>query len=75
VHDAISVEKLGVPALGVMTHRFLPTARTMAAFLGFDEYPVASIEHPISNNTDAENRHHAEEVLRQAVDLLLRTAR
>jgi hypothetical protein len=71
VHDAISAEKLGIPAVGVMTHRFLPTARTMAAFLGFTDYPVASIEHPISNNTEAENHHHAEAVLEQAVRLLL----
>jgi hypothetical protein len=71
VHDAISAEKLGIPAVGVMTHRFLPTARTMAAFLGFADYPVASIEHPISNNTEAENQQHAEAVLQQTVRLLL----
>ena len=73
MHDAISAEKLGIPAVGVMTHRFLPTARTMATFLGFADYPVVSIEHPISNNTEAENRHHAELVLEQAVKLLLVT--
>ena len=72
MHDAISAEKLGIPAVGVMTHRFLPTARTMAAFLGFDDYPVACIEHPISNNTEAENRQHAQEVLRQVLELLVR---
>jgi hypothetical protein len=71
VHDAISFEGLGIPAVAVMTHRFLPTARTMAAFLGFDDYPVAGIEHPISNNTEAENRLHAEQVLDQLVRLLL----
>ena len=54
-----------------MTNRFLPTARTMATFLGFADYPVVSIEHPISNNTDAENQLHAEQVLRQTVRLLL----
>ena len=71
MHDAISAEKLGIPAVGVMTNRFLPTARTMASFLGFADYPVASIEHPISNNTAAENHQHAEAVLQQAVRLLL----
>jgi len=71
VHDAISAERLGIPAVGVMTNRFLPTARTMATFLGFADYPVVSIEHPISNNTEAENHQHAEEVLRQSVRLLL----
>jgi hypothetical protein len=73
VHDAISAEKLGIPAVGVMTNRFLPTARAMARFLGLADYPVASIEHPISNNTESENRHHAEEILRQVLDLLVKT--
>jgi hypothetical protein len=73
VHDAISAEKLGIPAVGVMTHRFVPTARTMARFLGFADYPVASIEHPISNNTESENQRHADEILQQVVDLLVMT--
>jgi len=70
VHDAISAEKLGIPAVGIMTQRFLPTARVMADFLGLRDYPVASIDHPISNNTDPQLRAKADEVLEQAVRLL-----
>lgn len=55
-----------------MTQRFLPTARTMAEFLGFAEYPVASIAHPISNNTSAELEKKADEIVEQAIALLLR---
>jgi hypothetical protein len=72
VHDAISAEKLGIPSVGVMTDRFLPTARTMAAFLGLRDYPVACIAHPISNNTEAQMRVKAAEVVDQSVALLLR---
>jgi hypothetical protein len=70
VHDAISAEKLGIPAVGVITDRFLPTARVMAGFVGLPDYPVACIPHPISNNTEREIRAKAEEVVRQAVGLL-----
>jgi hypothetical protein len=70
VHDAISAERLGIPAASVITDRFLPTARVMAEFAGLPGYPVAMVAHPISNNTDAEIRTKAEEIVRQAVALL-----
>lgn len=73
MHDAISAERLGIPAAGVMTHRFLPTARAMAQFLGLPDYPVVRIAHPISNNTEAELLRKAEEVVEQLQTLLLRT--
>jgi hypothetical protein len=71
LHDAISAEKLGIPAVGVMTDRFLPTARAMANFLGLHEYPVACITHPISNNTAEQIRTKAAEIVAQSVSLLL----
>jgi hypothetical protein len=70
VHDAISAERLGIPAAGVITDRFLPTARVMAQFVGLPDYPVAAIAHPISNNTEAEVRAKAEEIARQVIALL-----
>ena len=69
MHDAISAEKLGIPTVGVITQRFLPTARVMSEFLGLKDYPVACIAHPISNNTDAQLRAKAEEILEQALAL------
>jgi hypothetical protein len=70
VHDAISAEKLGIPAVGVITDRFAPTARVMARFAGLPEYPVASVPHPISNNSESEVRAKAEAAVRQAVAIL-----
>jgi hypothetical protein len=70
VHDAISAETLGIPSVGVITDRFLPTARAMAQFMGLPEYPVAMVSHPISNNTDDEVRAKAAEVVRQVIALL-----
>ncbi len=56
-----------------MTDRFLPTARAMAASLGLRDYPVACIAHPISNNTDLELQHKANQIVEQMLRLLLRT--
>jgi hypothetical protein len=70
VHDAISAERLGIPAAGVITDRFLPTARVMAEFAGLAGYPVVCIAHPISNNTDQQVRAKAEEVVSQVVSIL-----
>lgn len=72
MHDAIAAERLGIPAAGVMTQRFLPTATAMANFLGLPGYPVACIAHPISNNTEADLQQKAEEVVEQLQTLLLR---
>jgi hypothetical protein len=71
VHDAISAEKLGIPAACVITDRFGQSARVMAEFLGMPRYLVATIPHPISDNTEQEIRAKAEAVLRQAMGLLL----
>jgi hypothetical protein len=72
VHDAISAEKLGIPAVAVMTDRFLPTAQAMAAARGLPDYPVACIAHPISNNTAPEMQRKADEVVERTLELLLR---
>jgi hypothetical protein len=70
VHDAISAERLGIPAAGVITDRFLSTARVMAEFVGLPGYPVAVVSHPISNNTEAEIRTKAEQIVQQSIALL-----
>jgi sensor domain CHASE-containing protein len=54
----------------VITDRFISTARVMAEFVGLPGYPVAVVAHPISNNTDAEIRAKAEQIVQQAVALL-----
>jgi hypothetical protein len=75
VHDAISVERFGVPAAAVLTDQFTGTARVMADFLGLADYPVVVIDHPLSNNSDDEIRAKAELTARQAVALWLGAAR
>ena len=52
MHDAIEVEKLGVPAVGIMTTKFTSAADLMARVLGADRYRYVAIEHPISSAGD-----------------------
>jgi hypothetical protein len=64
------VERLGIPAAGVITHQFSATARAMARLQGLPDYTFVVIPHPLSDNTQAEVRAKAEETVRQAVQLL-----
>ncbi len=45
-------ERQGVPAVGVMTTRFVSAARLMAKVLSLPDYPFVVIEHPISSAGD-----------------------
>lgn len=71
MHDAILVEKAGVPAAAIMTDKFAPTARAMAELNGLSGYPFAVIAHPIANNDDAVLRAKAAEAVRQCIAILI----
>jgi len=70
LHDAVSGERVGTPAVGVMTSAFVDGAELMAAALGVPGYPFAVISHPISSATDAELEDKARAALEQARHLL-----
>ena len=70
MHDAIAAETRGIPAVAVMTDRFVPTARAVAELNGVPDYPYVVIEHPIANNSDDELRAKAEAVIGRIVALL-----
>jgi hypothetical protein len=67
LHDALSAERRGIPAVAIMTDRFVVTAREMAALQGLPEYPFVVIDHPIAGNPDAELRDKAERVVSSIV--------
>jgi len=54
LHDAISSERVGTPAVGVMTSNFISAADLMAKVLGMPGYAYAIIDHPVSSATDKE---------------------
>jgi hypothetical protein len=59
LHDAVTAERLGVPAIGVMTERFVSAAELMARVLGMPGYPFVVIPHPVSSASDDDLREMA----------------
>jgi hypothetical protein len=70
LHDAIAAERLGIPAVAIMTDRFVRTAEVVAQVNGLPDYPFAVIEHPVANNDDEALRKKAELAVEQLVPLL-----
>ncbi len=65
-------ERQGVPAIGVMTSRFVSAAELMARVLGMPDYKFVVIGHPISSASDEQLAEYARETIAQARALLLR---
>ena len=47
--DAIIFEKLGVPAVPIITRPFVPTARAIADLHGLPGYAHVAVDHPITS--------------------------
>ncbi|SVC41821.1 uncharacterized protein METZ01_LOCUS294675, partial [marine metagenome] len=52
MRDAVAAERLGIPAIGVMTTQFVSAAELMCRVLGMPDYKFGVIEHPISSADD-----------------------
>ena len=74
MHDALAAERRGIPAVAIMTDRFVPTARAVAELNGVPDYPYVVIPHPIANDTDDQLRVKMEAVVDRIVQLLTRRA-
>ena len=70
MHDAISSERVGTPALGVMTKEFVSAAELMARVLGMPDYKFVTIAHPVSSASDAELESRARVTLKAIEELL-----
>jgi len=62
---------VGIPAIGVMTTRFVTAAELMSRVLGMDGYRFTIIEHPIASATDDGLRAMAAATMRDVRALLL----
>ncbi len=71
MHDAITFEQSGKPALAICTTPFAPTGRMIAATLGLPDYAFALVEHPIGSRTLAEIKERARRAYEQAVGILV----
>jgi hypothetical protein len=70
VHDALASERRGIPAVAVITDRFIPSAKEIASIEGLPDYPFVAIPHPIAGNTDAELKLKAEEAVAAIVRIM-----
>ena len=61
-----------MPAVGVMTTRFVSAAEMMGKVLGMPGYEFATIEHPVSSATDAELLARARATIEQGLGLLVK---
>ena len=67
----MTAERLGVPAMAVMTERFVSAAELMARVLGMPGYPFVVIPHPVSSAGDDGLRAMAAATAARVRDLLL----
>jgi len=71
LHDAIEAERLGIPAVAIITDRFIRSAEVVGELNGLPGYPFAVIEHPVANNDDAVLREKAQIAVKRIVSLLM----
>ncbi len=70
MHDGISYEQFGKPAVVLCTYPFEVTAKNIARVLGVPDYRFAMVEHPIGSRTLEEIQTRAQHAYEQAVDIL-----
>lgn len=59
MHDAMSLESLGVPTAVIVTSEFMHEAKLQRSALGMEALVPAVIAHPLSSLTDADIRARA----------------
>lgn len=59
MHDAILFERLGIPAVSLVTHVFTDTGRSMAELMGMPDFPFVVVDHPLSSLTPDEIQRRA----------------
>ena len=71
MHDAISLESLGVPTAVVITAEFVREAELQRAALGMNAIAPVVIDHPLSTLDDAAIRRRAAQALPGVLSALL----
>ena len=71
MHDGITFEQLGKPALVICTTPFQATGRAIAGALRLPDYRFAMVDHPIGSRPDDGFPALAEDAYLQGVAILL----
>ncbi len=74
IHDAVTLERQGIPTLAVSHDRFEAAARAQARILGLGSLQVLVVPQPKPGEDVASQRQSAEVVFDQAVRALVRPA-
>jgi len=67
MHDAISLESLGVPTAVIVTTQFVHEAKLQCAALGMEGLVPVVIQHPLSSLSEDEIRARAAAALPQVI--------
>ena len=68
--DSILLEKVGIPAISIVTDAFVETGNIMASNWGIPGFRFLSVPHPVANLNDEELDQRANDVVNDVVDLL-----
>lgn len=69
--DSIIFEKLGVPAVPIITRPFQPTAKAISELQGMPGYAFVAVDHPITSLDEAQLRDRARIAAPQVAAALL----
>lgn len=70
MHDAIELEKRGIPTVAIHTTVFMNSADAHAKAYGLPAYESVAIEHPVSGRPAAEAAAKADAILDEVMRIL-----
>ncbi len=68
--DAVILEKVGVPAIPVVTDAFASTAKEMAELWGVPDFRFIVMPHPLASLTSAQIDRYAKDLVDKVLGLL-----
>jgi len=70
VRDGISIARLGIPVVALVTEQFWPQGDFVAQSLGMPDAPRVQLPHPVAGSGEANLRRVAENVVDEIVQRL-----
>jgi hypothetical protein len=71
MHDGVSIERLGTPAVTICTEDFVVAAEAQVRALGMPDHPIVVIAHPLATMPRPEIRRQAQRAWEQVLRHLL----
>ena len=70
MYDAVSFEKLNVPAAVICTEPFISSGKAMLEIVNLPDYPMAIVPHPIGSLSKSELRELAMKIAPEIIQIL-----